>query len=348
MTDESNSPRPDLPRVDVVIAVFDEAATIEGKITDLEALDYPTDRLRFLIADGASSDGTAERAADWAAADDRVVFVQTDFADKAVQLNAALDRCTADWVLVTDADARMPPETLRLMVGEALRSPEVAAVGTLADTPGSDLERVHWRLSNWIRRRESRTGTAGLVIATCYLFRRDLVDRFPPDCAADDVHVACRAATAGRRVGLAEVTVTETRTASSMRGLLRHKTRRARGYLREVLRFLPAMPRMPSPMRQVFAWRATALLAIPVALAALLLPVAAAAARGLIPLQVAVATTSVLALATGLVWARTKSGSSSRSIVVIYSAVTLAVLSLALLSYPFARKTARLERVEHS
>lgn len=345
MTTATDSAALESPRIDVLVAVHDEARVIERKIANLEALDYPKDRLRFLIVDGSSTDGTANHLAKWAARDCRVTYLVCATADKAAQMNVALAVSTADWVLVTDADALMPPETLRLVVQEASSSPAIEVVGTLASTPGHELEEVHWRVSNWIRRRERRFGTTGLVIATCYLFRRSLVDRFPADCAADDVHVACRAAAAGSRVGLAEVTVLEMRAPSSVGGILRHKTRRTRGYLREVLRFLPAVPQMPAPMRAVFVWRALALLGIPIATVGSMVPVVMATTGGHLTVEIVLAILSCLIIAVGTVWAIGRYRPQHGSAVVVCSALTLAILSLALLSYPFARKTASLKRV---
>lgn len=342
----ATTPRPpEAPRIDILVAVYNEAPAIAGKIANLEALDYPGDRLRFVIADGGSTDATADRLAEWAARDQRVTCLASPVADKAAQLNAALEKCTADWVLVTDADALMPPETLRLMVEETRKSPAFEVVGTLASTPGHELEMMHWRVSNWIRRRERRFGTTGLVIATCYLFRRSLVDRFPKDCAADDVHVACRAAATGARVGLAESTVLETRAPASIGGILRHKMRRTRGYLREVLRFLPAVPRMPARTRTVFLWRALALLGIPVLAMASLVPVLIAAAGGVFSTGFALAVLAGLVATAGTAWALGRYRSRQGSTMVVYSALTLAILSLALFSYPLVRKTASLKRV---
>ena len=337
-----------LPRIDVVVAVFNEDRTMPGKIANLEALDYPADRLRFLVVDGGSNDGTAAQLARWAARDARVDLLQHGAADKAAQMNVALARCRAEWVLVTDADARLPPDTLRAMLRETRTRPGVDVVGTLASTPGHPLEQVHWQVSNWIRRREWSLGTTGLVIATCYLFRRRLVQRIPDGCAADDVHVACKAAASGKRVGLAEVTVLEIRAPATAWGVLRHKMRRTRGYLREVLRFLPSVARMAGPMRLVFAWRALALIGVPLAALAALGWITSAALGGQVPAAVLGASAALLAALAAGIWALGRYRPGHKSLLVVYPAVTLAILSLALLSYPFARKTGSLERVEPS
>ena len=77
---------------------------------------------------------------------------------------------------------------------------------------------------------------AGLVVGPCYLMRRDLVTRFPSDALVDDLHAACRAAEVGGRIALVSARVTELRAARGPVEFVRHKHRKARGYLREVRR----------------------------------------------------------------------------------------------------------------
>ncbi len=50
--------RIDCPMVDVIVAVHNEAQMIAGKLRELETIDYPANRVRFIIVDGGSSDGT--------------------------------------------------------------------------------------------------------------------------------------------------------------------------------------------------------------------------------------------------------------------------------------------------
>jgi cellulose synthase/poly-beta-1,6-N-acetylglucosamine synthase-like glycosyltransferase len=267
------------PAVDVLLAVHDEAALIDAKLAELATLEHPGE-LRFFVVDGASRDDTAARARRFAAGDPRFHVLELSVADKITQLNAALALGSAPWVLVTDADARLPRGVLPALIAAGEADPAVAAVGT-AVTPRAAhrLEQLYWRASNRLRRLEARLGCASIVIAGCYAFRRELLARFPDDVLADDVHVALRAAAAGRRVAhVAEPEVSDLRAPHALSDLLQHKRRKAHGYLREVLRFLPRVASMRAAAGVVFLWRAGLLLAAPpllalggLALAALLL-----------------------------------------------------------------------------
>jgi cellulose synthase/poly-beta-1,6-N-acetylglucosamine synthase-like glycosyltransferase len=252
--------------VDVIVAVLDEAATIDAKLRELAATGYPADRLRVIVVDGGSSDGTREILAAHAERLPDLDVVLTRLADKTAQLNEGLARARAPWILVTDADASLPAETIGRLVSAGEADPAIGVVGVPAvPADAHPLDRWHWHVSNGIRRLEHRVGTTGLVVASCYLFRRSLLDRFPADAVADDVHVACLAASAGSRVALVDIEVTELRAATTGFLWYCHKVRRARGYLREVFRFLPHARRMTPPAAAVFLWRAAALTLAPVA-----------------------------------------------------------------------------------
>lgn len=262
------------PAVTLVVATLNEAVLMPGKLRETAALDYPREALQVVLVDGGSSDGTQSISADHAARHPGVLYLETTLANKARQINEALAHIRTPWVLVTDADARMPADTLRRLVRVALSDSRIAVVGTtVMPRQPYPLDAWHWRISNALRRVEHRFGrTTGLVVAPCYLFRRALLDQLPNDTIADDVHVACLAAQAGWRSALVMCDVEELRAATTLRGWLHHKVGRTAGYLREVFRFLPTASRMAWPMRTVFLWRAAALtIGPPIALALLVM-----------------------------------------------------------------------------
>jgi poly-beta-1,6-N-acetyl-D-glucosamine synthase len=332
-----------LPAVDVVVAVFNESATIEGKLSDLNRLNYPRDRLRVLVVDGGSKDGTAEVALAWARGHDLAVEVLESLAvGKPAQLNAALARSTASWLLVTDADARLPEDALAVMVALATADSKVGLVGALVcPSGGHPLDQAHWRLANWLRSAERRFGTAGMVAGPCYLARRDLLGVFPPDTIADDICVSCRAAVVGARIEVAPVLVVELRAPAGSLELLRHKLRKATAYFREVLRFFPRPWMLDRPVRSVLLWRASLLLGPPLAVLGL---VALAGARaGLAPAAAAI----VLAVASGLVACvalRRMRRPQTMALVSVPVVMSL-VLTAALLVYPFLRLSPRYRKV---
>jgi len=335
------------PAVDVIVPVRNEAEWIGDKLRNLETLRYPADRLRVWVVDGASTDGTADLVQAQIAHDSRFSLIRFPVGDKTAQLNAAIRRGDAEWVMVTDADARLPAETLELMMAAAEADARVGVVGAPVDPAGPHaLEALHWQVGNYLRTREGRCGCASLVAGPCFVFRRALLTAWPADVVADDMHVTFTAMAAKRSVTLIDVAVTELRSPQGLGGLFWLKFRRAHAYLREVFRFLPRVAAMTAPARAVFLWRAAHLIVLPL----LLVATAGLALTWL---------GHSLASPAGSLWAGAVAGAAaggwwgSRRIRKVATALALGALIvptllLALLAQPFWRQTAAFPKVATS
>jgi glycosyltransferase involved in cell wall biosynthesis len=337
-----------LPEVDVIVPVYNEGEFIERKLENLAALVYPRGRIRLLIVDGASTDATWALAVARGSGDPRFTLIGLDTADKTRQLNAGLRCAHGSWVVVTDADARLAPDTLERLIAVGEADPSVSVVGAMV-TPerAHPLERLHWRISNAIRRHESERGAASHVAGPCYAFRRRLVDQFPEDVVADDIYVALAAAASGRRTVLADVVVTEQRSPVALPELFRHKLRKTDAYLREIFRFLPRASAMPSPARAIFLWRAAHLTVLPVLVALGVLGAALALSPDVLPARLHL----VLAAAAGVLLLASVWGLARRAspLLVLAHGILLAAVTLwALVAYPFSRQTASFPKVTGS
>jgi cellulose synthase/poly-beta-1,6-N-acetylglucosamine synthase-like glycosyltransferase len=328
------------PRVDIVVPLHDEAVLVEGKIRNLLDIEYPTDLMRVLLVDGASSDRTATIVAAGIRHDPRFRLLSESAANKTAQLNSALAEMRGQWVLVTDADARIPPGALSQMVRAALADDRVAVVGTRVEpAEAHPLERLHWSVFNRVRLDESLNGSASIVAGPCYLFKRNLIAEFPADVVADDVHVAFAAAARGYRVGYVDACVTELRSPTRLRALIGHKMRKADAYLREIVRFLPEIGSMSAPARGIFVWRAAQLV---------VMPIVCLIAAGFVVgwtidgsgRSVAAALAGVAALvAASAVWRRWRPG-AALPLVLPLGILLVGVLLVAIAVDPFSRQTA--------
>jgi cellulose synthase/poly-beta-1,6-N-acetylglucosamine synthase-like glycosyltransferase len=260
----SNSLCENLPGVDVIVPLKDERSFVEEKLHNLKSLEYPKDRVRFWLVDGASSDGSTKYLRNFVQQNHQFNLLEFPRSDKTMQLNYALSFCKEPWILVTDADALLPSLILQEMVRIGEERPNTAVVGALVKPhQAMKVEQLHWKFSNWLRVQESRIGLASFVTAPCYLFQRTLLKSFPEDTISDDIHAALLALRFGHEVVVVPPFVTELRSPATLSQLLFHKWRKSRAYFREILRFLPQVFEMCSQSRQAFLWRVTQMILLP-------------------------------------------------------------------------------------
>jgi len=126
--------KPYLPRIAILIPAWNEADVLEGTLQRLTQLDYPTDSLRIVIIDDASTDNTQEIVASLAEKyPGRILSIRRDQGGlgKCHTLNAGLKAVLADsWaeaIMITDADIVFENGTLQKM-SRHLADPEVGAV----------------------------------------------------------------------------------------------------------------------------------------------------------------------------------------------------------------------------
>ena len=121
--DEAPLPTPP-PHVSITLPVRNEEATIDACLSSLLAQDYPD--FDVTIIDDGSTDATPQLLAERRTRDERIQVHRIDrlpegWAGKAHALHTGVALTRGEWLLFTDADTRHAPQTLRLMVGHALR-----------------------------------------------------------------------------------------------------------------------------------------------------------------------------------------------------------------------------------
>lgn len=121
----SSAARP--ARVDVLIPVFNAAATIEGAMRSMLA--QTMSDMRLIVVDDGSTDETPGILARLAADDSRLDVIRTDNRGIVDALNLALSRATADLVARHDADDLAYPERLATQIAFLDAAPDCVAVG---------------------------------------------------------------------------------------------------------------------------------------------------------------------------------------------------------------------------
>jgi glycosyltransferase involved in cell wall biosynthesis len=131
-----------MPRVSVVLPVFNGAATIAQT---LESISNQTFRdFEVIVVDDGSRDATAEILQLYAGADGRIVVVSTPNRGLVSALNTGLDAARGELVARIDADDICQPERFARQVEYLDAAPRVVAVGSqvlVIDAQGTPLSR---------------------------------------------------------------------------------------------------------------------------------------------------------------------------------------------------------------
>jgi succinoglycan biosynthesis protein ExoA len=106
---------PEFPSVTVIMAVLDEADFIDSVISDLLGQDYEGP-MEVIVADGESSDGTAEKLGEWVTRDERLVVIPNPDRRQAYGLNLAAEKATAEILVRADGHTRFAPNYVRASV----------------------------------------------------------------------------------------------------------------------------------------------------------------------------------------------------------------------------------------
>jgi cellulose synthase/poly-beta-1,6-N-acetylglucosamine synthase-like glycosyltransferase len=188
-----------LPTVSVCIPAYNAEEWLERKMESLRGLDYPPERLEFLLYSDASTDRTDELAQALAAGDERVkVHRSPERRGKPSALNRMRELASGEVLLLTDVRQPLEPGALRALV-RLLADPEIGCVSgnlLLRDEAGVG---VYWRYENLIRESEARFRSMVGATGPVYVVRRDDLAPVPPNVILDDMMVPMRLRLAGRR-----------------------------------------------------------------------------------------------------------------------------------------------------
>lgn len=146
-----------LPRVTVVMAGYNEAARLPGKIANLRALDYPQDKVDILVVSDGSTDATTDVLGNLAGVR---VLAYPQRQGKAHALNLALAQVQTEFVVFCDVRQDLEAGSVRRLMSDFC-DPTVGAVsGELVHRPSSTQAGqnigLYWRYEKAIRKAESR------------------------------------------------------------------------------------------------------------------------------------------------------------------------------------------------
>src|SRR2546426_7640667 len=166
-----------VPQVALLMSVYNEESVIRAKVKNLLEIDYPSDRLEFLLGLDAPTDSTGEVLSQTKLNRLRVFPFQTRRGKLAVLCDLA-GHTSAEILVFTDANTMLEKNCVRNLVRH-FADPRVGAVSgeeIRVVTPGADpgAESLYWRYESALKLLESRLNCSLGANGAVYAVRRSL------------------------------------------------------------------------------------------------------------------------------------------------------------------------------
>jgi cellulose synthase/poly-beta-1,6-N-acetylglucosamine synthase-like glycosyltransferase len=247
-------PRPiALPSLTVLVPARNERVVAAGMLAALERLEYPAERLSFLLICDGCTDETPRLFGEWSAArrDTRVLELPVT-RGKAAALNAGLRLAHGEIVVALDADLRPRPDFLLELVRPFADARVAASAGFLRPV-NADVNVVtrYAAVTTWVHQLVTSAGTdrLGLNPPTfgAAAFRRTALEEMggiPDVPAGEDVATSAGLTRRGWRTRFVHRAIADNIVVADLRNFWRQHVRWSRAVLRNHERTLPSRASM--------------------------------------------------------------------------------------------------------
>lgn len=235
-----------LPRVTVIISIFNEEAIIEERIDNLLSIDYPEGKLQILIGSDGSFDGTNEKLRRYANSSVTVRFFDNR-RGKASVLNDLIKESRGEVIVLSDANAMYARDTIR-QLAKHFHDPVIGGVcGELVfttdkTTPGGIGENFYWTYENSLKKLESDVKTTLGASGAVYAIRKDLFEPLPTKkVIMDDFLTALRVVQKGYRLKYEPSALAFERLSNSVLGEFKRRVRIGAANFHSISEILPLL-----------------------------------------------------------------------------------------------------------
>lgn len=179
------------PRVSIVLSVYNEEKVIREKIENFFEIDYPSDKIEFVIISDCCSDGTEDIIRSYE--DSRIILiVQSTRAGKTSALNRAVPDTTGEILIFTDANSIFDKNSIRKLI-QHFSDPCIGLVSGRSIYLDSEnkLEEIggaYRKYEEMIKEKESAIGSIAGADGAIYALRKNLYTPLKPQYINDFIH----------------------------------------------------------------------------------------------------------------------------------------------------------------
>ena len=223
--------------VSVLIPAFNEAKVIAASVRQILASTHR--KVRIIVIDDGSTDGTSDVVRTSFAGDQRVSLVTTQNGGKARAINLGLAHADGDIIVVLDADTQFESQTVSRLV-RWFADPTVGAVAGNAKVGNRLNMLTRWQALEYVtaqnleRRALATLGCITVVPGAVGAWRREAVVKlggFPSNTLAEDQDLTIMVQRAGYKALFDQQAIAWTEAPDTMNGLAKQRFRWAFGTL---------------------------------------------------------------------------------------------------------------------
>lgn len=198
---------PEYPGVTVIVPCYNESRTIDKTMNSLFALDYPKDKVNFIMVDDGSTDDTWEMMQKYSGADNVRIF-QKENGGKYTALNLGLEHTNNPFVGCLDADSFVDSQALKRIMSYFLADAETMAVAPsiIVHEPKNILQKAQKAEYDMAVYNKKMLGFLGGIHVTpgpFSIFKKEVFDKLGPYRHAhntEDQEIALRMQSRGYKI----------------------------------------------------------------------------------------------------------------------------------------------------
>ncbi|WP_371375765.1 glycosyltransferase family 2 protein [Thalassotalea aquiviva] len=199
-----SKPKGELPKITVIMVVYNESDKILAKLNNIFSSDYPSEKLSIIVASDGSNDNTVDLINSCGYRNvNCLAFKQRR--GKAACLNDAVAHAKTDYLIMCDVRQMIASNAIASLIS-TLQSPDVGAVsgeltftqeGENSYSKGID---AYWRYEKFVRQNESNINSTVGVTGALYAMKKSLYTSIPSGTILDDVLIPMNVVMQGKRV----------------------------------------------------------------------------------------------------------------------------------------------------
>lgn len=220
----------ELPTVSILVSVYNEAMILQDKLLNLHSINYPKEKIEFLLGSDGSTDETNQILCGAESPHLRpVIFPERR--GKAAVLNDLISRARGEIVVFSDGNTIFTAET----VGKLLKNFSDSSVGAVCGelilqsekkSIGGVGESAYWTYENFLKRLESDFRTIVGATGGVYAIRRKLYRPLPTSkTIMDDFLIPLEILKAGFSVKYEPEAIAHEHSSDTVHGEFRRKVR---------------------------------------------------------------------------------------------------------------------------